>query len=1348
MTTKGRVPKDFVPDYAGDIGADFELWLEDVNDYLAICNVSTAADKKRLFLNLAGLSVRKVVKGLVIPSPPANDDGSPGDEYVALTDAVLAHFRPTINTTSERHKFRQLKQGPEESVSTFVGRLRERVDLCKFGATDVDSVVNSQVRDQLVAGLKSPEVRRELLKESRLTLADAITKAVALETSYAESKLYDPPAEPANQFSSVAAVSATRQQRRQPRTVSGSCKYCGRTHAKGKSFCPAANIRCRSCSKVGHFAAVCQSQRSGLDANAVDEEPADLADQAHLVYDTVYMAEQTGSHRQFLASLLVDGKECEGLLDTGASRTILTDDIVQPTRSSNRVLKAYTGGEIATLGMADVTIASPTRTMSCSCFVVPHGKHRILFGQDVISELELLVPAHLVDTGNLVDTAPISISVDAEARPVAQPARRPPFSAKADIEHELHRLVKADIIEPVKEASGWVSPIVPVRKSNGTLRLCVDYRQLNKSIVRERRSLPTIDEITAELAGAEVFSVLDAESGFHQLLLDDQSRPLTTFTTHCGLYRFKRLPFGISCAPEIFQRVVTDLLSGLPGVVVYIDDVLVYGRNRAEHDARLASVLERLKAANLCLNWGKCRTRLTCVKYLGHVLTKQGVQPDTCKLQAISELSEPTCLADVQRFLGMVTYLGKFVPQLSQVTEPLRSIVKQPEPFVATESLIAAFNAVKQAVASSLQTLAYFRPSPDVRTAVSCDASPQGLGAILWQHDKGQWVPVTCASRSLTDVETRYSQMEREMLGVVFALTRFRQYVLGRDVDVFTDHRPLLHIVQKPFDDVPPRLQRWLVSLMPYSYSLKHIPGKQLLCVDALSRAPLKTTVSSPAESRSLNEYVNMVLEAAPVNLEEIRRATQDDATLHSVLQRVLTSSWRDASPAEQPYYLVRDQLTAADGVLLLSARVVIPEGLRHSVMALAHEGHPGQEAFQDSLRQRVWWPGLTKDASLYVERCSECWRRRTNSPQDLLPTEIEGVWEKLAIDLVSIEGHSVLSLIDYGSRYPILKVLSSTTTTAIVDELDEVFALFGLPSVLVSDNGPQFVSEQMTTFLQRLGIRHIRSSPRYPRSNGMVERLHRLVKERMVALKPHLPFRRRLNQVLFDVRHSRHRMLGTSPNEALFSRPLRSRVPTMIPPRIVNPSIQLRAKATMARDHDARRGVKALPHLQAGKRVILHDGYNDPAKPWTVVEQYGRQVGVTDGVRILLRNRQHVRELVSPAAASSDWPEFVASVPKSPLSTPPVSVPVPTSPAAPQSATGSEPLVPASTEAEAPLTRSALADASPPCSSPRPVSPSDVCRDQTSSPASESPKRFHDGMKTRSGRQVTLTEKARAAYG
>ena len=195
---------------------------------------------------------------------------------------------------------------------------------------------------------------------------------------------------------------------------------------------------------------------------------------------------------------------------------------------------------------------------------------------------------------------------------------------------------------------------------------------------------------------------------------------------------------------------------------------------------------------------------------------------------------------------------------------------------------------------------------------------------------------------------------------------------------------------------------------------------------------------------------------------------------------RILSSSWQDPPPIEQPYYLVRDQLTVVQGIMMLSARFTVPEGLRSAVMKLANEGHPDQEAFLDTLCQRVWWPGLTKDAQLYVERCSVCWRHQSNSPQELLPTEVESVWEKLAADLVSIEGRSFLSVIDYGSRFPVLRPLHSTVTSAILAELEYVFATFGLPSTLVSDNGPQFASEQMSKFLSCLGIRHIKSSPRY----------------------------------------------------------------------------------------------------------------------------------------------------------------------------------------------------------------------------------------------------------------------------
>jgi hypothetical protein len=238
--------------------------------------------------------------------------------------------------------------------------------------------------------------------------------------------------------------------------------------------------------------------------------------------------------------------------------------------------------------------------------------------------------------------------------------------------------------------------------------------------------LPTLDEITAALEGAGVFSVLDAESGFHQVPLSIESRHYTTFTTHRGLYRFKRLPFGIACAPEIFQRVVDDILKGLQGVIVYIDDILVFGKDQQEHDMRIKTVFQRLHDANLKLNWAKCQLRKTRVKYLGHWLTNQGLLPDTDKLRAIQDMPCPTSITDVRRFLGMATYLAKFIPHLSQVTTPLRQLAKV-DPFLCNEELEAAFRIAKEGIAAALKKLAYFQSSSSIPTAISCDASPQGL---------------------------------------------------------------------------------------------------------------------------------------------------------------------------------------------------------------------------------------------------------------------------------------------------------------------------------------------------------------------------------------------------------------------------------------------------------------------------------------------------------------------------------------------------------------------------------------------------------------------------------------------
>ena len=373
------------------------------------------------------------------------------------------------------------------------------------------------------------------------------------------------------------------------------CKYCGRSHARGKQHCPAADAQCTNCQKMGHFGSVCFQKKSWSIARAVEEdEPVTNAgEELNHVYDTVYVVGDSRHSNTFATTLTVNGKQCKGLLDTGATRTLITEDIVSASRPSPTLLKAYDGNTVMTLGVADVIARAGDKFCSCTCFVVPAGR-TVLFGQDVITKLQFLLPVEV----NMVRITPVDIMVDPRAIPVALPPRRHAFSLRGSIEAELKRLQENNIIEPVQEATSWVSPLVPVRKANGTLRQCVDYRLLNKSIVRERHKMPTVDEIPAMLDGAKVFSVLDA--------------------TGC------------------------------------------------------------------------------------HWLSDQGVLPDTNKMLAIQDMLYPESVTDVRRFLGMATYLGKFIPHLSRTTDSLRRLAKR-DPFVVNQELQDAFNDAKKGITLALQ---------------------------------------------------------------------------------------------------------------------------------------------------------------------------------------------------------------------------------------------------------------------------------------------------------------------------------------------------------------------------------------------------------------------------------------------------------------------------------------------------------------------------------------------------------------------------------------------------------------------------------------------------------------------
>ena len=411
---------------------------------------------------------------------------------------------------------------------------------------------------------------------------------------------------------------------------------------------------------------------------------------------------------------------------------------------------------------------------------------------------------------------PYTIRVRSDATPfaVAVP-RRVPCPLLDKVKAELQRMMESDVIKEVTEPTAWVSPMVPVPKKDGSVRICVDLTKLNRSVQREQFQLPTSEQVFAQLQGAKYFSTLDASSGFWQIPLSEDCSSLTTFITPFGCYRFTRLPFGITSGPEVFHRTMQHMLAGQPGMACYMDDILVWGSTAEEHDVRLREVLERCRSHGVKLNPSKCVLRKTQVKFFGHVLTSDGVKADDDKLRAIREMTSPQNKDDLRRYLGMVDYLTKFLPGYSQVAAPLRELLKEDVTWYRSPEQETSFQRLREMVITT-PVLAFY--SPTATTTVSADASSHGLGGVLLQvQEDGRRAPVSYVSRALTAAERRYSQIEKEALAMVWSCEKFHCHLFGRDIpfQIETDHKPLLSIMNiQNLDQCPPRLQRLRLRMM------------------------------------------------------------------------------------------------------------------------------------------------------------------------------------------------------------------------------------------------------------------------------------------------------------------------------------------------------------------------------------------------------------------------------------------------------------------------------------------------------------------------------------------------------
>ena len=616
------------------------------------------------------------------------------------------------------------------------------------------------------------------------------------------------------------------------------------------------------------------------------------------------------------------------------------------------------GHRLLTVGSFSGSLSYGSVRTDQTIYVI-QGLKEPLLGKPAIIELDLVQFAKSVtadtDTlwlnkypklfsglGKLQHIFDINLKSDVFATSVSVP-RRVSAARREPLRKELQRMVKLGVIEKVEHPTDWCSPIVVVPKKNGSIRLCIDYTKLNQAVRREFFPMPSIEEALASLGNARCFSKLDANSGYWQMPLSKKSRDITTFITPFGRFRCNRLPFGISSAPEVFHREMQRILVNCEGVICHMDDVLVFGSDTREHNRRLDKVLDTLLTAGLTLNKEKCEFNLSKVKFVGHVISSRGIEADPNKIKAIVQYPSPRSKKELLRFLGMVNYLGKFSPKISNICEHLRLLLKKDSAWYWHHSQEEAFNSLKQLMISSPLLMPF---KLEKETRISTDASSYALGAAVLQKHDGDWLPVAYASRTLNAAERNYAPIEKEALAICWAVEKFHFYVAGRNFEIQTDHRPLVSILGlKEISKLPLRLQRFRLRLMSYDYTVTYTAGSQLVIADALSRIRLDPDGRSKSSSDTL---VGELVAALPMS--ESRRANLQVACAEDTTSSLLTTyikngwpSFRQVPESLKKFYPGRSYLTVVDGMIFYNNRVFIPEPCRERVLKDIHEGHLGR---------------------------------------------------------------------------------------------------------------------------------------------------------------------------------------------------------------------------------------------------------------------------------------------------------------------------------------------------------------------------------------------------------------------
>ena len=858
------------------------------------------------------------------------------------------HFVPQSNVSVERHKFNSRKQLPGESFQQFFAELRKTAKECDFGA-----IKDDMIRDHIVCGIEEKNTKDRLLRESSLTLKRAVEICKAAEESQKLMETMKEPSKimminngqrtPANHSGKWvarkmephrgAADSRKSENKRQgpnmwQSSTRRSCGKCGMGHTYGN--CPAFQKVCHKCKKKNHFARYCKNRF----VSALENDSLENTMQSNLNIEVINTINTVKKHWVQELCFVDYDLSIVFKLDTGADINVLPINCITFLRNNNIIqhddhikITNYDGRPIKMLGYCYLRVMCKDRIETLKFYVVDANASAVL-GIGTIKKLELLKrnDVGILEKVNLnifneyrdvfngvglIKNKTCAFKLKKNYQPSVATCRKVPFKMMQPLRLEVERLEKLKIIEKIDRPTEFVNPIVIVLKPDQTIRLCLDPKSLNKALVRERYELPTFEELTYKLKDSKYFSVLDANKGFWQIKLDSKSSDLTTFLTPFGRFKFLRLPFGLSVAPEIFHKIFNEMFSDIENLKIYIDDIIIFAETKEKHDEILKKVLQRARENGVVFNKSKCKIGVSRIKYIGHIFSEKGIELDPERIESIKNISPPKSAKELTRFLGMVTYLSKFIPNLSVLTKELRGLTKKNVIYNWSHLHQKEFEILKK-VLTTTPVLQYYDENLPVRLSV--DSSKYGMGAVIMQ--KG---PIAYASKSLTPAQQNYAQIEKECLAIVFGCQRFKQYLFGKPVIIETDHKPLEHIFQKPLNKCPLRLQRLLLTLQNFDVTVKYTPGKNLFIADALSRTGVDTTFNVIEED--LESQINLInyYDINPQNFTEIKDETIKDVELQE-LGTMIEKGWPNnkqmVSDNIKPYWLYRSELVKVNELI------------------------------------------------------------------------------------------------------------------------------------------------------------------------------------------------------------------------------------------------------------------------------------------------------------------------------------------------------------------------------------------------------------------------------------------------